>query len=649
MTASLLTHTPIRIQSRRASRIFLLLLLLPLTSIAQVLTTPSNPSPSAPASQTGGNVQKKDTSVLGTDIPLFDAASETFSFDGRTWNVLDNRIFSARFEKYLAAPAQTSEADQEYRDTLDQILAYLSPKNPGGPDLQRAISLLPQAASYYADARLCDSLLNAIYGTYLSQNKAQELNRINTQLDAESGRVRRNYDLQKDNRDRTDRAVNNQDEAGVQDKEREEEKQDPGVLQGYEQRILEIEAQRVANKTRIAASEIQSKVEFQALIVQFFLQRRHEHVVMACRFYRKLFGDGDNKLHFEEESDAQKAFAQSVGFNPTISTLESTSNELIRDVDEGVNAFEYHLGQNQLESASKRLSEAFVVGEYLPKVRTLDRTNKEKVLQFVRDANQLLSTIEVKDYTLAEELINRLRETSKDFDYSKPMAAVQTAKQVASMRIRKAKNAAMAGDTETYEKNIELATEIWPTNPELTKEFNLIADQADIKSTTLNDLDRLIATRSFRQIFDDKGRYIAATVGDAERAAQLDAILNDIAKIDLSINQAEKLTQLGDKHGAWETVEELHQEFSDDPKLSTVRSDLATDVAPFVSALKEAERLEDRNQTGSSLAWYLKARRMYPNSTFAKAGVNRLVELVLPDENTSLASDIAPEDTPDQP
>ncbi|MEM7146387.1 MAG: hypothetical protein AAF591_14725 [Verrucomicrobiota bacterium] len=626
--------------------LLLLLLAIPLTTTAQVLTTPSTPSQPA---QNGNNAPKKDTSVLGTDIPFFDAGSETFSFDGRTWNVLDNRIFSARFEKYLAAPAQTSEADTEYRETLDQILTYLSPKNPGGPSLQHAVDLLPQAASYYADARLCDSLLNAIYGTYLSQNKVQELNRINTQLDSESGRVRRNYDLQKTNTDRTDRAVNNQDEAGVQEKEREEEKKDPGVLQGYEQRILEIEAQRVANKTRIAASEIQSKIEFQALIVQFFLQRRHEHVVMACRFYRKLFGDGDNKLHFEEESDAQKAFAQSVGFNPTISTLESVSNELIRDVDEGVNAFEYHLEQRELESASKRLSEAFAVGEYLPKIRTLDRIEKEKVLQFVRDANQLLSTIEVKDYTLAEELINRLRETSKDFDYSKPMAAVQTAKQVASMRIRKAKNAAMAGDTDTYEENIQLATEIWPTNPELTKEFNMIADQADVQSMTLNDLDRLIATRSFRQIFDDKGRYIAATVSDPERAAQLDTILNDIAKIDLSINQAEKLTQLGDKHGAWETVEELHKEFSDDPKLSSVRSDLATDVAPFVSALKEAERLEDRNQTGSSLAWYLKARRMYPNSTFARSGVNRLVELVLPDENTSLSPGPGAEDAPDQP
>ncbi len=50
-----------------------------------------------------------------------------------------------------------------------------------------------------------------------------------------------------------------------------------------------------------------------------------------------------------------------------------------------------------------------------------------------------------------------------------------------------------------------------------------------------------------------------------------------------------------------------------------------------MSALKKGERLEERDQSGSSLAWYLKARSMYPNSIFAKRGINRLVEEILPD------------------
>ena len=44
-----------------------------------------------------------------------------------------------------------------------------------------------------------------------------------------------------------------------------------------------------------------------------------------------------------------------------------------------------------------------------------------------------------------------------------------------------------------------------------------------------------------------------------------------------------------------------------------------------------AEDFEKRDQPGSSLAWYLKARQLYPASTFAKAGIQRLGQQVLPD------------------
>ena len=46
------------------------------------------------------------------------------------------------------------------------------------------------------------------------------------------------------------------------------------------------------------------------------------------------------------------------------------------------------------------------------------------------------------------------------------------------------------------------------------------------------------------------------------------------------------------------------------------------------------ERLEERDQNGSSLAWYLKARSMYPNSLFAKRAINRLVDEILPEDGT---------------
>ncbi len=613
-------------------------------SFAQVLTPGggeggskgSGPSGSSGSGSPGGASGGGGKQVLGSDVPFFDPGSETFSWDGHNWNISDNRVFGARFEKYLSAPEADTEDDRAYRETMDKILDALSPLRSGGPNLQEAVRLLPVASSYYNDSRLCDSLMNAIYGVYLGQGNVEALNQMNNDLEGRLRDLRRNFEVGSEPvgipKEPEPTGGGKGGKGGnAEPQSTSQAASEFGRIGGYMARNTEIEAMRIANKTQMATSALQSKVEYQALLVQFFMQRRFEHAIIGCRFYRKLFGDGDNKLQFKEGSDVEKTFGQSMGFNPTISTIETLSNEIIRDVDEGVESFAFLLEKSELEGATKRLSEAFVAGEYLPKVRTLSRDDKQKVLQFVRDSNQLISAIEVRDYGLAEELVTRMREMARDFDYSKPLAAIETSKRMTSMYIRKAKNAAMAGDTATYEENLRLATELWPTNPELAKEFDIIADQADVKNMALTELDRLISTKSYRQIFDDQARYIAASVGDKERQEQLKEVLTNIQKIDIAITHADKLVELGDKHGAWETVEDLFEEFSDDPKLSKVRSDLATEVADFVSALKNGERLEERDQNGSSLAWYLKARSMYPNSAFAKRGINRLVDEILPE------------------
>jgi hypothetical protein len=61
-----------------------------------------------------------------------------------------------------------------------------------------------------------------------------------------------------------------------------------------------------------------------------------------------------------------------------------------------------------------------------------------------------------------------------------------------------------------------------------------------------------------------------------------------------------------------------------------LRAELTTQASEFVQAIRRADELEAKNQTGSSLSWYLKARRIYPASTFAKAGIERLSVKVLP-------------------
>jgi hypothetical protein len=49
-----------------------------------------------------------------------------------------------------------------------------------------------------------------------------------------------------------------------------------------------------------------------------------------------------------------------------------------------------------------------------------------------------------------------------------------------------------------------------------------------------------------------------------------------------------------------------------------------------VRTIRDAQDLEKKDQLGSSLALFLKARKMYPGSNYANDGVDRLVKRILP-------------------
>src|SRR5690606_35902034 len=126
-------------------------------------------------------------------------------------------------------------------------------------------------------------------------------------------------------------------------------------------------------------------------------------------------------------------FDSSTGLPPTVGVLDSLANEAIHNTAEGVQAFEFLLENNELESGTKRLAEAFMIGEYLPPLRTLPRARKRQALAFTQKSNQLISALEVKDYSLADQLVKEIGAIAKDFDSSKPLAAIETARTLSSM------------------------------------------------------------------------------------------------------------------------------------------------------------------------------------------------------------------------
>jgi tetratricopeptide (TPR) repeat protein len=559
-------------------------------------------------------------------MPFADVGNETVQWDGKMWNVTNNRMFRARLEKYLAAPAADTPEDEAYRKILDEITQQLNPTYNGGkPNLPGAVALLPAAAQFPIDAKLCDTLANAIYGVWLSTKNVTNLRASVAEMER---RKNNNYffGAHEDSPSQKTQSAPRPGAKGAPPPRQPNAGSDLTHVVQYTKDIVELEAKIKASELSMGTAQVAAKAEFQAIIIQFAIQRRFEHVVLACRFYRHLFADPSGILQLKQGSDAEKMFASSMGTSPTVSALDSFANEAIRDVDEAVLAFDNLVQRGDLASASQRISEAFMVGEYLSRVRRVPMEKKMTVMDFTRDANQLVSCMEVKDYTRAEELVTKMLKTAKDFDASKPLAAINTAKTVSEMQLNKAKAALMQSDQKAATDALTAAVQTWPTNPRL-KEFNEMTGRvADVKTQTVMDFDKLLGQKNFRQIFNDQGRYSAAVMDDTKRQGELADVLTKMNKLLVITSGANSLLQQGNNAGAWETIEKAYEEFPDDMEVARMRSDLSVKASEFVGALQKAKQHEERQQIGSALAWYLKARTQYPPSSFASEGVNRQVE-----------------------
>lgn len=130
----------------------LLLCALCLPCLAQVYTPPptagGNQAPQNNNTTINRPPQEKAAPLVGNEVPFIDPSAETVTFNGRNFAIADNRLFAARFERYLNEPEDDSAAAVEYRETIDEILALVSPHNPKGPQLYEAFKLLPKASQY---------------------------------------------------------------------------------------------------------------------------------------------------------------------------------------------------------------------------------------------------------------------------------------------------------------------------------------------------------------------------------------------------------------------------------------------------------------------------------------------------------------------
>jgi hypothetical protein len=577
----------------------------------QTQAAPPAASPAAqPAPASAGPGGNSAGALFDNRLPALDPSNGLLRFNGQTWDINNNAIFKARFEKYLSVPEETGELEAAHRKILNEMILLLDPSNLKAQTLTDAYRLLARAAGYPGDTRLCDTLSNAIYGVWQARRNQGQLAQANQILEEESARTRRNL---------ASRAYAASDTLGGK-------AADAIVQAGRSESLVENSARVKANEAKSALSELQSKVQYQGLLVQFFLQRRFHHVIIGSRFYRALFSDGDAKLNLPETS--QSPFNRGTGMPPTVATIESLANEAMRDVQTNVQAFHKLYDLGELRSASERLRDALLVGEFMPELRTLPFERKRKVLRFYQTAAQFQSALESRDYAAALELLNGpngLQQTASDFDSTKARAIIDTAKNAARLHLSRARNAAISGNKPAFEEAIKEATAIWPNNPDLQEVASKAFQIGDAQAQALLELEQLLAQKNFRRITEEAGRFLAATQqAPAEKQAQLKTVLDDVKALEGALMAAREMDRQGNPAGAWETVDKAAERFPDDLPAQQARALYTTKAAEFVRTIQSAQDHEKRTQSATALAWYLKALKLYPKSERAEEAARRL-------------------------
>ncbi|MES2982949.1 MAG: hypothetical protein V4727_11595 [Verrucomicrobiota bacterium] len=617
---------------------------------SQVYTPPAAPT-QPPAQQLptdAGPAQKpKDpSSPLGQEIPMLDPSAETVTVGGVTIPLGDNRLLKARFEKYLNQPPESDAEAKAYRETIAEILQTISPlRNGKSPNLKEAFSKLPRAASYPGDANICYTLAEAVYSALLAKKDNKQLKDLNESIETEKKAIIREADWAA--RNERDSSLGNTRPTGTPQGGGQGGAQGGGTnaparSQGaganslkYKdtlRRITEIEALKKQNIVLTEAQTIRTKTQYQVNMIQWFGQRRYEHVVMASRFYNQIWKDGDTTLRIDKNSDVSKLFSESIGISPTVSSLDSFSNEAIREVDKYIEAFNHLLAQNELHSASQRLMEAYALGEYLAPVATLSLEKKRRVALYVRDLHELYGALQARDYVRGKTLSDQLKSAAKDFPSSKVDSLISGYTLASDLAIEDAKAHLLARNSEKAEEKITKAAQIWPTNPKL-QEFRTLVNNSGAIVTARNDFDRLLSEGNYREIAKRQYEFAPAIQGDATREDAFKQIMQNLIAIEAALGKAVEFSRIGQNYSAWEQLADIREQFPDDPKLGRELELLAPKVADFTLALDKARQFESRNpkQTGSALTWFLKARSIYPQSAQAEKGIQRLLDDILPE------------------
>ena len=256
--------------------------------------------------------------------------------------------------------------------------------------------------------------------------------------------------------------------------------------------------------------------------------------------------------------------SQVFGIGVKITFTLDILREAIADVDSSLQTIDFLLEQGEVQSAAKRLLEAFYLGEYLPAIKRYPLEKKRKIGAYIRDLKSLASALEVKSFERAENKLKEIESYVKDFDVGRADAFIQTSKQLSNLAVRKALTAAYVQDRLGIEDALAEAVEYWPTNPEINEFAENLLSKTDLQDMASMDFDRFVRQKDYRAIFNERFRFAAALALDLKRNPEFLEIMKRMEAIESAMAQARELARIENTFGAWEVLERVYREHSDD-------------------------------------------------------------------------------------
>lgn len=615
------------------------LILLPMLC-APLSAQNQQPPPATPAQQPAApaaSSEPRPPQLFGVEIPLLDPASDTVSYNGGVFDVGNNAVVRARFEKYLQQNPDESSDARKYRNKLEELVRVTqrnarSAKTVGGENMVKIGHGLYEMSEYPPDGgqagALASAMASALAVQFANRKRDRENDKLQKEIDDLVAHTNRLTNLNTGRGGRapsaSPRGKASAGNAGNTHSVR---------ISHNTKTIAGHEAAQMKNDAESTAALALSKVNYQSMLVSLLLSRRFDHALIGANSYRHIFRDGDTSLKLEKDSKADKLFRNTAGMPPTVNSIASAASTARREVNQHMEAVDNLLTQNKLSDATQHLIEAVAVGEYMSSVSSFPAEKRRRIAEYWSLRRRVLTSLNARDYGTAEEIACRMKELDRDFDDAMIMSYCAAKKQQSDLALRNAVKALQEGNDDEFNKYITEAGTIWPRNPKLAEGRKKL-ETIDSHDPVKEEFKTLIARREFRTIFNEQTRFEVVAV-DPELKEQYREAITLISTIDGMLAQLDVAAQQDRVMGPCMAYEMLldkkaeDERYASDPLFTDALNRYALAGHDFVQALEQAADCETRDELGSALSCYYRAQCIYPGSRLAKEGAERVSLLIL--------------------